>query len=150
MVLKRVNIDSTVAIDQATLHANFLEIESRMAQLERESMRHSREERHVTLALAGGTITCLGDPHPAMRLLRVHAQVGDAIPEDLTILIRRCGRGSRAVMAKIRFSSGEKSGKMQMGAINDAEIHDYDEIEIEPSGKRRATVSLVFDPVVVV
>lgn len=149
MVLKHVNIDSTVAIDQKNLHANFVEVETRIAQLERAEVQHSREARHVSIAIYGGAMTCLCGPHPAMRLSSVHAQLGDAIPEDLTILIRRCGRGSRMVMSRIVFKSNEKPGKIQIGEINDAEIHDYDEIEVEPDGKRRATVFLAFDPVVI-
>ena len=149
-MIRRVNIDSGVAIDQATLNQNFEETETRIKLLE-------RAVEQVVGITGGGSVcrTVQGESVRSMRaglhhdltLCGLFAQVGDSVKEPTKVIIRRVGSSARKVLATVQFKPGENAGKMQIGDIeDDTMIYANDEIEIEPDGTRRVAVFMTFEP----
>ena len=150
-MIKRINIDSNVAIDQATLNNNFEEAETRIADLEKmvEYLVGVFGHGSICVVVQGETATCLrSGTHPDMRMTGLFAQIGDSIKQDVTVTIRKVGISSRKVLSILRFKSGENAGKMHIGSIEGSVmVNVNDEIEIEPVGPRRVAVFMTFEPV---
>lgn len=150
-MIKRIDIDSTVALNGDELNRNFEEAEQRLADLEKtvDYVVGIIGHGSICAVVQGATITRLmSGTHRALHMTGLFAQVGDSLKQDTSVAVRKTGLSSRKVLDVIRFKSGEGAGKMQIGNIeDDTIIYVNDEIEIEPDGTRRVAVFMTFEPV---
>lgn len=150
-MIKQINIDSGVALDQATLNQNFEDAETRIGLLERavEQVIGITGCGSVCRTVQGEAVRSMrAGTHPDLQMTGMFAQVGDYVKEPTKIIIRRVGASARKVIASIQFKPGENAGKMQIGDIeDDTMLYKDDEIEIEPDGTRRVAVFMTFEPV---
>ena len=150
-MIKRISIDSTLALDQATLNQNFEDAEQRIADLEKmaEFAMDSTGHGSICAVVQGASVTRMrSGTHPDLRMIGLFAQIGDSLKQETQVIIRKAGLSSREVLATLRFKSGENAGKMQIAEIqDDIMISMNDEIEIEPVGTRRVAVFMTFEPV---
>ena len=149
-MIKRISIDSTVALDQGVLNQNFEEAEQRLAHLEMMAGQIIGVigTGSICAVVQGETITRLrSGTHLDLRITGLFAQVGDSLKQETQINIRKMSQSGRKVLSTIRFKSGENAGKMQIGSIEDDIMSANDEIEIEPVGTRRVAVFMTFEPV---
>ena len=148
-MIKRIAIDSTVALDQEGANQNFEEMEARLTALEAitDGIGDLSGGRTIQAVVQGETITRMRkNTHTALKLTDLYIQAGDSVKDATKISVWAIRGFSPRHITTLELKDGERAGKIQMADLKeDIMIREDHEIEIRPEGTRRVLVGMTFE-----